>query len=54
MSIAFHGKLLPCKKAEDLTDYLTQFYSQLQITMQPGEEESIGHQHSPNISHIQT
>jgi diadenylate cyclase len=34
VSIAYHGKLLPCQKGDELTDYLSQFYTQLQITTQ--------------------
>ncbi len=31
MSLAYHSKLIPLSKAEELTEYLSQFYSQLQI-----------------------
>jgi diadenylate cyclase len=39
VSVAFHGKLLPCNKTDELTDYLTHFYSQLQITSSITESE---------------
>ena len=53
VSIAFHGKLLSCQKAEELTDYLTQFYSQLQITMPSVYSESADHLSNTNLSHMQ-
>lgn len=53
ISVAYQGKLLPCKKAEEVTDYLSQFHSQLQITPLPVVSEPVGHTSNPNISHIQ-
>ncbi len=52
VSVAYQGKLLPCKKAEEVTDYLTQFYSQLQITTQAIDSD--GHLNNPNISHMKS
>ncbi len=34
VSIAYHGSLIPFQEAEELADYLSQFYSQLQIAPQ--------------------
>jgi len=52
VAVAFYGKLLQCRSSEALTDYLSQFYSQLQITSEYTDEEIGSNLSNSSINHI--